>query len=153
MQRRPGLRLRQLGALAVLLGVGLGGGTALGQAEGAPGPLPPALAAAWQKAGAEVGWMRPHPIGYLQFVPGPAGKARDVPAFRLSRWRAGMLAKLPVPAAPFGLYLVGTEVTDAGLKHLAELKQLRGLDLRETKVTAKGKADLKKALPKLKIIE
>ena len=46
----------------------------------------------------------------------------------------------------------GPKVTDAGLKHLAGLKQLRKLDLTGTKVTDKGKADLKKALPNLKIM-
>jgi Leucine-rich repeat (LRR) protein len=49
------------------------------------------------------------------------------------------------------LDLTNTQVTDAGLKHLAGLKQLKMLDLRGTKVTGKGKADLKKALPKLQI--
>jgi hypothetical protein len=49
------------------------------------------------------------------------------------------------------LDLNNTQVTDAALKHLAGLKQLRELDLFLTKVTAKGKADLKKALPDLEI--
>jgi hypothetical protein len=44
-------------------------------------------------------------------------------------------------------------VTDAGLKHLAGLKQLRELYVDETKVTGKGKADLKKALPDLVIFD
>jgi hypothetical protein len=48
-----------------------------------------------------------------------------------------------------GLYLDHTKVTDAGLNHLAGLKELQELHLRDTKVTGKGKADLKKALPKL----
>jgi hypothetical protein len=51
-----------------------------------------------------------------------------------------------------GVFLTGTQVTNAGLKHLAGLKQLQTLDLGGTKVTDKGKADLKKALPKLEII-
>jgi Leucine-rich repeat (LRR) protein len=51
-----------------------------------------------------------------------------------------------------GLGLGSTQVTDAGLKHLGGLKQLQLLDLGKTKVTAKGKADLKEALPKLVII-
>ena len=49
------------------------------------------------------------------------------------------------------LVLNSTMVTDAGLKHVAGLKQLRELYLFRTKVTAKGKADLKKALPRLTI--
>jgi hypothetical protein len=46
-----------------------------------------------------------------------------------------------------------TKVTDRGLKHLAGLKQLRKLYLGATKVTDNGKADLKKALPKLEILD
>jgi hypothetical protein len=44
-------------------------------------------------------------------------------------------------------------VTDKGLKHLAGLKKLWKLELISTKVTDNGKADLKKALPKLKILD
>jgi internalin A len=51
------------------------------------------------------------------------------------------------------LSLYKSEVTDAGLKHLARFKQLKTFNLSKTKVTAKGIADLKKALPKLRIIE
>jgi hypothetical protein len=51
-----------------------------------------------------------------------------------------------------GVDLGYTKVTDAGLKHLAGVKQLLSLDLRATQVTDKGKADLKKALPKLQIM-
>ena len=50
------------------------------------------------------------------------------------------------------LYLRETQVTDAGLQHLAGLKQLQELYLDETKVTGKGIADLEKALPKLAIL-
>jgi hypothetical protein len=50
------------------------------------------------------------------------------------------------------LYLGGTRVTDAGLKHLAGLKQLQELSVGGTRVTDAGKGDLKKALPKLKIM-
>jgi internalin A len=42
-------------------------------------------------------------------------------------------------------------VTDAGLKHLTGLRRLTGLRLYGTKVTDDGAADLKAALPKLKI--
>src|SRR5262249_33436310 len=49
------------------------------------------------------------------------------------------------------LDLMSTQVTNAGLKHLAGLQQLQKLFLVGTKVTGKGIADLKKALPKLKI--
>jgi hypothetical protein len=45
------------------------------------------------------------------------------------------------------LGLVGTDVTDAGLKHLEGLAKLRSLNLRQTKVTAEGVRELKRALP------
>jgi hypothetical protein len=45
------------------------------------------------------------------------------------------------------LFLHDTPVTDAGLKELAGLKALRLLLLRGTKVTDRGVAELKKALP------
>jgi hypothetical protein len=52
-----------------------------------------------------------------------------------------------------GLILADTKVTDAGLKHLAGLKSLQDLYLASTKVTAKGVVELKKPLPKLKIVD
>ena len=46
------------------------------------------------------------------------------------------------------------QVTDAGLKELAALKQLQSLYLGGCdKLTKQGKDDLKKALPKLKVFE
>ncbi len=47
---------------------------------------------------------------------------------------------------------MNTQVTDTGLKELAGLKQLAALDLRDTKVTDAGVADLRKTLPKCHII-
>jgi hypothetical protein len=49
------------------------------------------------------------------------------------------------------LNLNNTLVTDAGLKHLIGLKQLRSLSLAGTKVTDRGVAELRKALPDLKV--
>lgn len=43
------------------------------------------------------------------------------------------------------------DVTDVGLKDLAELKGLRKMDLRVTGVTDAGVADLRKALPDCEI--
>jgi hypothetical protein len=49
--------------------------------------------------------------------------------------------------------LSATQVTDAGLKELAALKNLAKLDLSAAnKVTDKGVKELQKALPKCKII-
>jgi internalin A len=51
------------------------------------------------------------------------------------------------------LGLASTKVTDAGLKELAGLKSLQSLVLVGTKVTPTGVAELRKALPKLLILE
>jgi hypothetical protein len=47
------------------------------------------------------------------------------------------------------LDLTDTRVTDAGLKELAGLQQLRTLRVRATQVTEAGAAELRKALPEL----
>ena len=47
--------------------------------------------------------------------------------------------------------LVGTGVTDAGLDHLKELKNLQMVFVFGTKVTDEGVKKLKEALPKAKI--
>jgi hypothetical protein len=44
------------------------------------------------------------------------------------------------------------QVTDAGLEHLRGLKRLRRLDLEHTATTAEGRAALREALPKCKIL-
>jgi hypothetical protein len=49
------------------------------------------------------------------------------------------------------LSLARSGVSDEGLKHLHGLTNLLELDLRTTKVTAAGVADLQKALPQCKI--
>jgi len=51
------------------------------------------------------------------------------------------------------LSLHGTQITDAGLKEVAKMKQLKELDLKNTKtITKEGVAELQKALPKCKIL-
>ena len=49
------------------------------------------------------------------------------------------------------LDLGGTKITDAGLKEVAEMKQLAILRLKNNKLTNAGVAHLQKALPKCKI--
>ena len=46
------------------------------------------------------------------------------------------------------LFLVSTKITDAGLKEVAKLQQLKYLYLFNTQITKAGVAELKKALPK-----
>src|SRR5207245_4389108 len=129
--------IRAVAALAVLSACGLLAGAEQPPAKDRPPePLPEPIVTAWKNAGAEVGWMRYEII--LQFVPAGQGKPGDLPAFRFSPWRYGLLAKLPDPGRPFALDLSGTDLTDAGLKELAGLKSLQVLDLDFTPVTDAG---------------
>lgn len=105
-------------------------------------PLPAEIVKAWSDAGASVGWMRLHQSGYVEFIAKNAGKPGDLPAFRFSEWRAGVLDRLPPPAAGFGMSLLNIRVTDAGLKELAGLKNLQSLDLVGTRVTDAGLKEL-----------
>ena len=133
----------------------------------APKPLPENIVAAWKEAGAEVGWMRVDPTWVPVFVQEQEGKPGDLPAFFFGGVKAatpdghvffkfplkeGQLAKLPAPATAFGLGLGHTQVTDAGLKELAELKNLQALDLSQNNlVTDAGLKELAglKSLQKL----
>ena len=45
------------------------------------------------------------------------------------------------------LLLNSTDITDAGVKHLARFQQLKVLELRGTRITNGGLEDLRKALP------
>jgi hypothetical protein len=105
-----------------------------------PKPLPDDIVKAWKDAGADVGWSMLTTYGALRFVEKPEVGA--IPAFRLGPWRAGMVAKLPVPEAPFGLDLYNTEVTDDGLKELSNLRNLTTLNLSRTNVTDAGLKEL-----------
>jgi len=49
------------------------------------------------------------------------------------------------------LSLVGTRITDAGLEYLIGLKQLKDLNLSYTQVTNAGVGKLQQALPKCRI--
>ncbi|MDW7996019.1 MAG: hypothetical protein RMI91_15335 [Gemmatales bacterium] len=65
-----------------------------------------------------------------------------MPAFRIRDWRAGLLAQLPDPGTPFGLDLSKMQITDAGLKELATLKNLTVLDLTNTQISDAGLKEL-----------
>src|SRR5436305_1547097 len=96
--------------------------------------LPKEMQAAWQDAGARVGWMGRNRLGERSFRSETGeGKPGEVPAFRwpcgAGLWQAGTLGNLPPPGRAFGLDLSDTNVTDAALKELGILKQLRTLDL------------------------
>ncbi len=159
-------------------------------------PLTPEIAKEWGGAGAGVGWMKdvpPRPTGGYEYWKPFSEKVEPgaMPAFRLSREKEAALAKLPDPGVAFGLdlhcwagkdaelkkfarlkslrslniggallltdagmkelaalknlrglYLFYAPVTDAGLKELAALKELRALDLSNTQVTDAGLKEL-----------
>src|SRR5262245_16413001 len=115
----------------------------------APQPLPKAITDAWKAAGAKVGWLRIKQLGFRsrqfvfhEFAAEQSAEPGDVPAFHLARWETGQIAKLPAPTAAFGLFLPRADVTDAALKELAGLKNLRRLDLSFTQVTDAGLKEL-----------
>jgi hypothetical protein len=124
--------------------------------------LPPEILEAWNEVGAD-SYAPDRAIKMPALIFGFSGEQN-----RITRQPhgPGLLAKLPDPGRPFGLFLHGkwvtdavmkeltkmknlqllrlgdTEVTDAGLKELAVLKNLRTLDLAFTKVTGTGLSHL-----------
>ena len=82
-------------------------------------------------------------FGRIQFLPGKEAAAKGLPGFRLVSRPDGTLPQLPSVQVPFGLDLGDTQVTDAGLKELKELKNLTLLDLGGTQVTDAGLKELK----------
>lgn len=135
---------RTLGVLAVLASCGLGAFAGAGDdKKSAPKPLPPEIVKAWRGSGLYVGWMEPtalHNFRHKQELFKP--QADDLPGLRFFMWKAGVLAKLPDPGVPFGLFLAYEKVTDAGLKELAGLKSMRALSLFGTEVTGVGLKEL-----------
>ncbi len=115
-----------------------------------PKPLPPALVAAWEKAGLSrndvaawakagftAGWMGPDKkyssITFSRSLD-ELNAPKAVPAFEARTWKLGVLKSLRAPATAFGLYLRGdpfelVQITDAGLKEVAQLQQLTSLSL------------------------
>src|SRR5690242_12665700 len=91
-----------------------------------PSLFDPETVMAWQREGAEVGWVG-WTKSYSRFYQGAKRNERDVPAFLVTDWKEGVISKLPRPQCAFGLHLVLTEVTDARLKELAGLKALQVL--------------------------
>src|SRR5207245_1079370 len=100
---------RRLGGLALL--VVLSDPPAAWGAPAPPTALPAEVVAAWEKAGAEVGWMHVNPSGFISFGSKKEVKSSEVPAFRFLTWKEGILPKLPAPGVPFGLDLAYTRVT------------------------------------------
>jgi hypothetical protein len=101
-----------------------------------------AAATAWQKAGAQVGWMGKE-SGSPKFNIGPGEMKELMPAFSFNypRFQEKFLVGLPDPGVPFGLEF-GPTMTNAGLKQLAGLKSLKALRLGSTQVTDLGLKEL-----------
>jgi Leucine-rich repeat (LRR) protein len=77
---------------------------------------------------------------------------RGMPLLTLKTEFTAVTDLSPLKGMPLtGLFLHSTSVSDARLADLAGLDKLTSLDLRTTKVTAKGVEGLAKALPKCKI--
>lgn len=101
--------------VGVLLGFVLGlPASAHSDEPGVPERLPIDITDAWEKAGAEVGWMSPARLGGEGFRSGLTGRPGEMPAFAFRVWKPGTLANLPLPREPWGLDLSLTAVTDAG---------------------------------------
>ena len=114
----------------------------LGQASAQPpeheSGWPAAVVAEWQQAGAMFGWITIDPHGSTFWWrgngPGEWQFHREkpvegaLPAFRFSRFPAGKVKTLAAPDVPFGLWL-GSSTNDTDLEELAELKQLRALNI------------------------
>ena len=108
-------------------------------------PLPKNIVTAWKVAGAEAGWMQPTPFGLFRFVHARDGKPGDLPAFRFGRWQAGHLTQLPIPETAFGLIIGNyqyTELSEAGIKEMASLKNLQALELYNIGITDAGVKEL-----------
>lgn len=126
-------------ALAALV---LTAGIAIRAGADEPKALPRDVTDAWEKAGAMTGWVGRDENGALGFRAGGPGKKGEVPGFRLVRWEAGALAKLPAPAAAFGLDLSSSTASDADMKALAKMKSLDTLNADETQITDAGLKEL-----------
>ena len=133
-----------LAAIALLATCGLRGSAAPPAAKNdASAPLPKEIVEAWTKAGAEVGWTRVGDFQWLPFLHKEEGMAGDLPVFQFpaeppSPWKEGLLARLPAPAAAFGLDFNATQITDTALKELVGFKNVQSLCLLGTPVTDEG---------------
>src|SRR4051812_10085156 len=88
------------------------------------GPVPERIVAAWEKAGAHVGWISWYEFGNYFFRRGGEAKKGEVLAFRISDCQKAVLATLPQPERDFAL------ICDAGpLPQLGSFAQLKYLAL------------------------
>ncbi|HTV48765.1 MAG TPA: leucine-rich repeat domain-containing protein [Phycisphaerae bacterium] len=81
--------------------------------------------AAWEKSGAQSGWMNTQG-GWSNSITGQPG---EVPAFRFTQLTSGIISQLPTPNKGFGIDLHNTNMTDSGLEELSGFTSLQSLDL------------------------
>src|SRR6516164_3739185 len=98
-----------LAALSMLLGTSRSPHAARALKE-TPMPLPDDVVKAWKKAGAVVGWMGHRWNGDLEFSAVDPKPNHPIPAFNFNAWKNDIVAKLPPPAAPFGITPIGEDV-------------------------------------------
>jgi internalin A len=102
------------------------------------------VVAAWEKAGAEFGWVKAFELNGTgtEFVPAKQ-QLVDTPggyfaAVRFRDFPRGKLSTLPMRERCLRLWLEGDSVTDDDLKELAQLEHLQWLGVYRSKVTDAG---------------
>jgi hypothetical protein len=140
-------------ALAAAWWVSAAGAAQRAGADKDTGGIDPKVVAAWEKAGAEFGWMSVDENGLLYFVPERPKGVPAVPTFTAKKGESSLpLRELPAPGAPFGLKMFGLEpLTDADWKALAGFEHLHSLSIMFMGVTDARVKELA-GLPKLQVL-
>ena len=100
-----------------------------------PTAIGPDVIAAWEKAGATLGWMGVDRWGRLAFRDDPEERQPDdLPAFQVHDWARGVVEKLPSPQVPFALSLEGLSLNGDDLRELTFHRRVQALDLANTLV-------------------
>jgi Leucine-rich repeat (LRR) protein len=129
--------------MVVVLLLVLGGSTSVAQApkKELPKPLPENLLNAWKEAGAQFAWSDVKMSTLLGVTDKPEPGA--IPIFIFDNHRKeGVVAKLPIPDAPFGILFVNSSLTNSGLKELVQFKTLTRLEFLISPVTDTGLKEL-----------
>ncbi len=128
-----------LGSIVVLLYLGSQTFAQEPPKKDLPKPLSDDVVKAWTKAGAKYSWIK-FEINNLPYEEVP--EAGSIRTFTIESWKAGVIGKLPPPENHFGIAFMLTDITDEGLKELANLNNLTTLFLWEDRVTDAGLKEL-----------
>ncbi|VAW93967.1 hypothetical protein MNBD_GAMMA23-1093 [hydrothermal vent metagenome] len=93
---------------------------------------------AWLKAGALTGYLAHGKSGGWHYLRKRPDGVNSLPVFLWTKFKPGVMARLPAPSVSFAISLGATKIDNAGLDELARFKYLRSLDISHTKVTDKG---------------